>query len=102
MTDPRLDDLRRNIPGLRLETDPAELEHYGRDWTRRWTPAPLAVALPADVEQVQEIGRAHVCTPVTNAQLVCRLLLDKKQDESTQQVNNTQIRGLRTTTHATR
>src|SRR3546814_1030508 len=23
-----------------------------------------------------EIGRAHVCTPVTNAHLVCRLLLD--------------------------
>src|SRR3546814_7245202 len=57
MTDPRLDDLRRNIPGLRLETDPAELEHYGRDWTRRWTPAPLAIALPADVEQVQAIVR---------------------------------------------
>src|SRR3546814_9793379 len=26
-----------------------------------------------------EIGRAHVCTPVTNAQLVCRLLLEKKK-----------------------
>src|SRR3546814_17688555 len=26
----------------------------------------------------EEIGRAHVCTPVTNAQLVCRLLLDTK------------------------
>src|SRR3546814_5256005 len=26
-----------------------------------------------------EIGRAHVCTTVTNAHLVCRLLLDKKQ-----------------------
>src|SRR3546814_3620489 len=25
-----------------------------------------------------EIGRAHVCTPVTNAHLVCRLLLEKK------------------------
>src|SRR3546814_4952277 len=24
-----------------------------------------------------KIGRAHVCTPVTNAQLVCRLLLEK-------------------------
>src|SRR3546814_3302854 len=27
----------------------------------------------------KEIGRAHVWTPVTNAQLVCRLLLDKKK-----------------------
>src|SRR3546814_5699969 len=26
----------------------------------------------------QEIGRAHVCTPVTNAHLVCRLLHEQK------------------------
>src|SRR3546814_10401274 len=26
-----------------------------------------------------EIGRAHVCTPVTNANLVCRLLLEKNK-----------------------
>src|SRR3546814_6042600 len=26
---------------------------------------------------VEEIGRAHDCTPVTHAHLVCRLLLDK-------------------------
>src|SRR3546814_8302523 len=26
-----------------------------------------------------EIGRAHVSTPVTNAHLVCRLLLEKKK-----------------------
>src|SRR3546814_10727080 len=35
-----------------------------------------ARAIGMDVEQ--EIGRAHVCNPVTNAQLVCRLLLEKK------------------------
>src|SRR3546814_7357395 len=29
------------------------------------------------VDQFLEIGRAHVCTPVTNAHLVCRLLLEK-------------------------
>src|SRR3546814_3594410 len=28
---------------------------------------------------VFKIGRAHVCTPVTNAHLVCRLLLENKQ-----------------------
>src|SRR3546814_1925352 len=28
-----------------------------------------------------QIGRAHVSTPVTNAHLVCRLLLDKKKDK---------------------
>ena len=57
MTDPRLDLLLQDCPGLRLTTEPAELEHYGRDWTRRWTPAPLAVALPGSVEEVQAILR---------------------------------------------
>src|SRR3546814_6573724 len=32
----------------------------------------------------RQIGGAHVRTPVTNAQLVCRLLLEKKKDD----VNN--------------
>src|SRR3546814_2439513 len=31
------------------------------------------------VTEMFEIGRAHVCTPVTNAHLVCRLLLEKKK-----------------------
>ncbi|WP_242107077.1 FAD-binding oxidoreductase [Luteimonas aquatica] len=57
MADPRLDSLLQAVPGLRLKTDPADLEHYGRDWTRRWTPAPLAVALPADAGQVQAVVR---------------------------------------------
>ncbi|MBR0343881.1 MAG: FAD-binding oxidoreductase [Rudaea sp.] len=49
--------LRAAIPALRLLTDPADLEHYGRDWTRRWVPAPLAIALPASTEEVQAIAR---------------------------------------------
>src|SRR3546814_4019823 len=28
---------------------------------------------------IKQIGRAHVCNPVTNAHLVCRLLLEKKK-----------------------
>src|SRR3546814_10359908 len=36
-------------------------------------------------EQVDQIGRAHVCTPVTNAHLVCRLLLEKHKITQTQQ-----------------
>ncbi|HEY5803164.1 MAG TPA: FAD-binding oxidoreductase [Lysobacter sp.] len=56
MTD-SLDRLAARAPGLRLSTDPGDLEHYGRDWTRRWTPAPLAVALPSSVEEVQMIVR---------------------------------------------
>src|SRR3546814_1248497 len=31
--------------------------------------------LPPDSRLRDKIGRAHVCTPVTNAHLVCRLLL---------------------------
>src|SRR3546814_8777211 len=31
----------------------------------------------------QEIGRAHVCTPVTNAHLVCRFLLENKKTTTT-------------------
>ncbi|MFC0677878.1 FAD-binding oxidoreductase [Lysobacter korlensis] len=57
MTDQRLERLRRLAPELRLLTDAADLEHYGRDWTRRWTPAPLAVALPASADEVQSIVR---------------------------------------------
>src|SRR3546814_6333084 len=37
-----------------------------------------------------EIGRAHVRTPVTNAHLVCRLLLEK-QNKVTKTINDTLI-----------
>lgn len=57
MTDTRLDDLRHRLPSLQLSTDAGDLEFHGRDWTRRWTPAPLAVAFPASAEDVVEIVR---------------------------------------------
>src|SRR3546814_5040226 len=34
-------------------------------------------------QEAAEIGRAHVCTPVTNAHLVCRLLLETKNNTHT-------------------
>src|SRR3546814_9190725 len=34
---------------------------------------------PGAREPIWKIGRAHVCTPVTNAHLVCRLLLETKK-----------------------
>lgn len=55
MTDHALADLARRLPELRLLTEAGDREHYGRDWTRRWTPAPLAIALPASIEEVQGI-----------------------------------------------
>src|SRR3546814_6342774 len=40
-----------------------------------------AVGLPdREKGELPQIGRAHVCTTVTNAHLVCRLLLDHKQN----------------------
>src|SRR3546814_8944527 len=47
-------------------------------------PVPLAQALircPSVTPEDKEIGRAHVWTPVTNAHLVCRLLLEKKKNK---------------------
>src|SRR3546814_9693833 len=43
-----------------------------------------ACGVPIDLGLIEtpayvQIGRAHVCTPVTNAHLVCRLLLEKKK-----------------------
>lgn len=57
MSDARLADLSVRLPGLRLLEAAADLEHYGRDWTRRWTPTPLAIALPASIDEVQGIVR---------------------------------------------
>src|SRR3546814_4922394 len=37
----------------------------------------------AGAVNLSEIGRAHVCTPVTNAHLVCSLLLEKKKNYNT-------------------
>ncbi len=57
MSDPRLQRLREAVPGLALSTSASDLLHYGRDWTRRWVPAPLAVALPASVDEVAAVLR---------------------------------------------
>ena len=55
--DAALDALHDALPDLRLLTEASELAHYGRDWTRRWTPAPRAIALPASVDEVVGIVR---------------------------------------------
>ncbi|KPN20259.1 FAD-linked oxidase [Xanthomonas sp. Mitacek01] len=60
MSDARVASLQSAVPTLRVLTDPADLAHYGVDWTRRWSPAPLAIALPATIEEVQATMRwAH-------------------------------------------
>ncbi|MGY0798918.1 FAD-binding oxidoreductase [Lysobacter sp. A286] len=57
MNHPRLNSLLATISGLQIKTDPHDLEYYGRDWTRRWTPSPLAIVLPTSIEQVQAVVR---------------------------------------------
>src|SRR3546814_1117328 len=39
--------------------------------------------IPGKNKRAPKIGRAHVLTPVTNAHLVCRLLLEKKKNTNT-------------------
>src|SRR3546814_3481306 len=51
-------------------------EFYEKESGQALSQSELARRLTADGYQ---IGRAHVCTPVTNAHLVCRLLLEKKK-----------------------
>src|SRR3546814_10357012 len=64
-------DLDRGDPALHME-------QAHRRW-RRVEPGGLhRLGAGQRDELVDEIGRAHVCTPVTNAHLVCRLLLEKK------------------------
>jgi len=41
----------------RVLTDQDSLQHYGCDWTRVYTPNPVAIVLPGSVAEVQEIVR---------------------------------------------
>ena len=41
-----------------VTTDPTELATYGRDWTKVYTPAPLALARPRTTEEVAAVLRA--------------------------------------------
>src|SRR3546814_6242099 len=43
---------------------------------------PSPVAASANAPRMAKIGRAQVCTPVTNAKLVCRLLLENKKNKN--------------------
>ncbi|WP_298448504.1 FAD-binding oxidoreductase [uncultured Marinobacter sp.] len=45
-----------DAPG-KILTDPADLESYGKDWTRIYAPNPIAIALPKSTEQVQALVR---------------------------------------------
>ncbi|WP_109513910.1 FAD-binding oxidoreductase [Pseudomonas ovata] len=52
-----IDELAALVAPARVLTDAPSLETYGKDWTRQFIPAPLAVVLPRTVEHVQAIVR---------------------------------------------
>lgn len=52
-----LDGIRTFIDPAHVRTDPDSRLNYGRDWTRFYTPNPLAVVLPDSIEQVQQLVR---------------------------------------------
>jgi FAD/FMN-containing dehydrogenase len=58
MTHPALIDELMNLvePGKVL-TDVASLETFGKDWTKHFAPAPLAIVFPKTIEQVQAVVR---------------------------------------------
>src|SRR3546814_3541499 len=75
------------ILGFDLNDVPTRVaaDHLGANDADAAAPAILAQRDPGALGK--EIGRAHVCTPVTNAHLVCRLLLEKKKPDK----NKTQL-----------
>jgi FAD/FMN-containing dehydrogenase len=52
-----IDELNTLVEPGKLLTDADSLETYGRDWTRHFAPAPLAIVFPKTIEQVQAIVR---------------------------------------------
>src|SRR3546814_7346960 len=77
--DPETEQIRQSVP---VDGKRAELERDGID---------VGVhEHGGDCSGSCEIGRAHVLTPVTNAHLVCRLLLEKKKQNNTTNSYNQQ------------
>src|SRR3546814_4133732 len=66
------DGTRGAVVEVNSETDFVAKNEQFQDFVRDVTEVALAGSLN------DKIGRAHVLTPVTNAHLVCRLLLEKK------------------------
>src|SRR3546814_8463674 len=67
-----------------LAADLSVSDRTVRYWLSSATTCPedLGPRMLAIVNRKKQIGRAHVCTPVTNAHLVCRPLLEKKKIQS--------------------
>src|SRR3546814_5037892 len=70
--------LKPSLQACGIDTDALSAERTARDYgsaekaQKRWKDVWEA---GQGIEAIHKIGRAHVCTPVTNAHLVSRLLL---------------------------
>ncbi|MDX1457268.1 MAG: FAD-binding oxidoreductase [Marinobacter sp.] len=47
--------LKTLVDDGKVLTDPADLENYGKDWTKIYPPKPLAIVFPKSTEQVQAL-----------------------------------------------
>ncbi len=56
-SDTSLETLLEDCPGLLISREEEDLRAYGLDWTRFYEPAPLAIAFPRSVEEVQALVR---------------------------------------------
>lgn len=52
-----LDELKTLVEPGKVLTDADALETYGKDWTKQFAPAPLAIVFPRNAEEVQAIVR---------------------------------------------
>ncbi|WP_298185146.1 FAD-binding oxidoreductase [uncultured Pseudomonas sp.] len=58
MTNPALiEELKTLVEPGKVLTDADSLNAFGKDWTKHFAPAPLAIAFPKSIEQVQAIVR---------------------------------------------
>ena len=58
MTNPAfLEELKTLVDAGKVLTDADSLETYGKDWTKHFAPAPIAIVFPKTTEQVQAIVR---------------------------------------------
>ncbi|PCC98870.1 FAD-binding oxidoreductase [Halopseudomonas pelagia] len=52
-----IETLKTLVEPDKVRTDPESLNTWGKDWTKHFEPAPLAIVFPKDIEQVQAIVR---------------------------------------------
>ncbi|UVE19830.1 FAD-binding oxidoreductase [Pseudomonas sp. LS44] len=57
MTHALIEELKTLVEPGKVLTDADSLAAYGKDWTKHFAPAPLAIVLPKSTEQVQAIVR---------------------------------------------